>query len=382
MSTRTICFVLLRAASLILSLSGGCASAIPFPNFDELKLNEQRVKIQADLVIEAKPRYYTYFFEEERTKLPPIAATYRRWLHLDALSVERNELSRIVPSSLALDANDDFPESPLKCISNPTILFLAGGPPCREWKWFPYLQIPGTPRNEMAVSFDAKEPLKLWLKTSYSNRNPIDKNQDVHTFRVIGLAAEKRESTAKRSNTYRENAVQAALPCLSSLICIFSPCTPQQRINNCINLPDKTDKYAKQDAPLNQLVLGGYITEEVDSLHVTDGRNYFVVLGYHVYTSGGILGNGGTDRTGRQGLADLRAKSDPHYIPQNIHDSFKIGDYVYLSCSVGDLESMSCALDSANKGLMITFSKAWSESWMPDWWDLNQCFYGSLMIAG
>ena len=105
MCTRTIFFILLRAASLILSLSGGCASAIPFPNFQELKLKEQRAKKQADLVIEVEHQYFTYFFEEERTKLPSTAATYRRWSHLNVLSVERNELSRVVPSSLALEAN-------------------------------------------------------------------------------------------------------------------------------------------------------------------------------------------------------------------------------------------------------------------------------------
>jgi hypothetical protein len=212
---------------------------------------------------------------------------------------------------------------------------------------------------------DTRERLKLWLQTSATIS--IAENQGAKIYRIAKLAAEHTASATTEQNMVRGNACQNQPPWLNSTIrCMFSHCTPQQKGMTCLLEKNNGDKHAKQGKPRHQLILGGYITEKVNHHGVLDSGDYFVVLGHRIYTSGGINGNGGTDRTTYQIPKDAWPGFNRHFIQQDIYDIFPVGSYVYLSCTIDQHESMSCGLDSSNQRAMVTTSKASSDAWMPN----------------
>jgi len=352
---------------LMLTLSVGNAYSIPLPDLNRQRQEEERMKSKADLVVAADRYYRTHYLEEGQTRLPPIETTYRLWSHYRVLSVERNTLNRALPSPLIFD--EYVSESPLKCISiRPTMSALAGELPCKEWNWvFPRIR-PGELQSTIVkpaiASQTADERWNLWIQTS--NEDSIVVNQKSISLKFTKLAAKHTTNVRTGVNENRRNTTQDQPACLPVVFCAIAPCPEQKSALKCLFDNMMVSKPPKQAISPEQLLLGGYITAVETIPGVADARSSLVVLGYRVYTSGGgILGNGGTDRAVKSSVAAVPMRLNTHYIGRDTHEKFAPGQYVYLSCTIHELDSMSCALDSLDGNAMITELKSVSESWMP-----------------
>lgn len=341
------------------------AQAIPFPNGERSKLEEKmrlETRRKAPIDINGVTVKQLLLLSENNERDRPIS----KHLIINIISpvasnnatikVDQSELMMVYFEKLARGRQ-------LVCErSIPRIWTEDNKNKCASWKWSPppiggiHTDIP-VPETGSVARFWLKKIAPRQRSTRIENRH--------NRYEALDSQVLDRDSNSPSSDAAANGISRSAThmnefhgkKCINEI----SICTPTY-LKQLVYL----QKGHKESQEYYQLLLSGTINNLDKPIHAVDIPASLGLVGKTVLVTGGMNGSGGTNlKEGSEIAADSSDRSHPVYNSLEVYNKLKIGDYVYLSCTVTSINMETCGLDAIGGEPAISITR-------PSWWPLDK----------